>query len=276
MILYHYEDSEILLGHMLDSDTTGLDFPLHIHDNYELYCFVSGDAHYTVEGRTRKLEYGSVVLIKPGETHRIILDSSKSYERYTLNFSAEAIPKELSGLLDLFLNCKVGEKTFFSIKDFGDITPIDFFRTVCSGETDDIKLRIRSLLPAFLTVIDDSCKKSDTVAPPRSDGVKMVDWINKHLFESISLNDVARRFNRSVSQTERIFKSATGTSVGKYCRTKRLLAARQMIISGATAEDACFKCGFGDYSTFFRLFKKQFGCSPSNADNIQIQSTETF
>lgn len=264
MVLFHYEDEHLLLGHILDSDTENLEFPIHFHDNYELYCFVSGDAHYMVEGRIWQLSYGSVLLMRPGESHRLILDSAASYERYILNFSAEALPEEFRPLLGFLENGFPEEKTFFKLSDFSGISPIDLFESACSGEYDKSDLHIKALLPALLSVLYTGLKKEKVKIDTRSDGAKMVDWLNRHLLEPITLGDLAAKYNRSVSQTQRIFFEATGTTVGKYCKTKRLLKARQMIMEGKSAENACFNSGFSDYSAFFRLYKKQFGCAPSN------------
>lgn len=276
MLLFHYEDDEILLGHMLDSDASDLDFPMHIHDNYELYCFVSGDAHYTVEGRVWKLEYGNTLLMRPGESHRIIIDSSKPYERYTLNFSDAALPEEFKGLLTNLEKKFPEEKTFFALSDFGAVTPLDLFVSACSGDYENPDLHIRALLPAFLSLLCTGYKNEINPHDSRSEGAKMVDWVNKHLSERITLEALSNRFHRSISQTQRIFYAATGTTFGKYCKTKRLLQARRMISEGKSAESACFECGFNDYSAFFRLYKKQFGYSPANTDKNILINTENI
>ena len=44
---------------------------------------------------------------------------------------------------------------------------------------------------------------------------------------------------------------------------KRLLLARELIALGTPVTQACYECGFGDYSAFSRAYRKQFGQPPS-------------
>ncbi|MBP3913408.1 MAG: AraC family transcriptional regulator [Lachnospiraceae bacterium] len=58
-------------------------------------------------------------------------------------------------------------------------------------------------------------------------------------------------------------RKASGTSVWKYISIKRLLAAHARILRGDSVSEAAYACGFGDYSSFFRMYKKHFGRAPS-------------
>ena len=39
-------------------------FKRHTHDNYEIFCFLSGDAKYFVEGNTYDLKQNDILIIK--------------------------------------------------------------------------------------------------------------------------------------------------------------------------------------------------------------------
>ena len=60
----------------------------------------------------------------------------------------------------------------------------------------------------------------------------------------------------------KIFKKATGNSIGEYVIKKRLLIAQQLIKTGMTSTNACQASGFGDYSNFYKAYVKFFGVSP--------------
>ena len=44
---------------------------LHCHDYHEYYVVLEGSAELEVDGRTTPLEAGTVVMVEPGEKHRV-------------------------------------------------------------------------------------------------------------------------------------------------------------------------------------------------------------
>ena len=96
---------------------------------------------------------------------------------------------------------------------------------------------------------------------------KIIRYVNKHLCEKLTLDTVCERFYISKPQLCRIFKKATGTTMGQYITIKRLVTARKLINDGAKPTSVYSECGFGDYSTFYRAYVKNFGEAPSDRHN---------
>ena len=63
----------------------------------------------------------------------------------------------------------------------------------------------------------------------------------------------------------RRFKEETGYTIHNYVVTKRLMLARDRISAGVPVGEACYACGFRDYSAFARAYKKLFSASPRSA-----------
>lgn len=274
MILYEYETECLSVNHILNRNPKSTTQKIHMHNNYELYCFVGGDVRYLIEGREISLDYGTVLLMCPGELHTAIMDSEKPYERYVLNFTSAALPEELrDSLLRPFRSRPLGEMNVYRASNFSGVTPRDLLSVMCtSGGNED--LRIRTMLPTILMLLQSATPKESRQKDPRSLGIQMVDFVNAHLCDPVTVSMVAEEFYMSVSQVSRIFKGVTGTTIGQYSLTKRLLKARRRISGGASAQQAALDCGFGCYSSFFRLYKKKFGVAPSERSNFTVEGKE--
>ena len=65
-----------------------------------------------------------------------------------------------------------------------------------------------------------------------------------------------------------LFKSETGLSLGHYITAKRLQKARRLIAEGRALTAVCYDCGFTNYSTFYRAWKKQYDLSPKRGSEL--------
>ena len=91
----------------------------------------------------------------------------------------------------------------------------------------------------------------------------IISYINENLTNNISVSDVAKFAHLSQSQLSRVFKELSGTSVYEYILSKRLILFQEKVKQGMNAIKASSECGFGDYSSFYRLYKKRFGVPPT-------------
>jgi AraC-like DNA-binding protein len=121
-----------------------------------------------------------------------------------------------------------------------------------------------SLLVSINIAFDKKGQKSDA-RNQKSEADEIIDYINENLFTDISLSSISDTLHISPSQINRIFKKLTGTSVYSYIISKRLIVAQELIAKGENATTASQNCGFHDYSSFYRLYKKHFGTAPTDA-----------
>ena len=92
--------------------------------------------------------------------------------------------------------------------------------------------------------------------------IDVIDYLNEHLTDDISIDFLADTFFLSRYHLMHAFKEETGYTIGNYLTTKRLLLARDLIQQGKPITNVCYECGFRNYSTFSRAYKKNFGSSP--------------
>ena len=106
--------------------------------------------------------------------------------------------------------------------------------------------------------------KSSDFATPQSSVVKTaVEYVNEHINECITVDDIANYCNVSASLLSHIFKKEMNISPYKYAVKKRLINANKKILQGDAATSVALEFGWGDYSGFYKQYLKTFGKPPS-------------
>lgn len=101
---------------------------------------------------------------------------------------------------------------------------------------------------------------------------KAIDFIEDHLYENISTENIADSIGFSVSHFHRIFSSLVGETPKSYIRKRRIsMGALMMKKSDMKICDIAFQVGFESHEVFLRAFKRIYGVSPR-----KIKSSENF
>ena len=265
--------------HYSDAKFEGV--PVHQHDFYEVYFFIGGNVEYSVEGNIFHLNRGDMLLINPLELHqpRISPDQSE-YERIVLwinkNYLAELCSNEAS-LTRCFDNSNPNHSNLLrlNLKEqellYGRLNEL---LRESSGESYGSELACRAILTRFLVDINrltlsrEFSSATETKASPLISSV--LDYINIHYCEKLSLNKIAEEFFVSKYYLSHAFNEAVGTSPHRYITLKRLIHAKQMMSSGIKPTTAASNCGFNDYAGFYRAFTAEYGITPAEyAKNIK-------
>ena len=235
-------------------------FQMHAHDGYEAYCFLSGKAKYFVEGTIYPLRPGDILIMKKAESHTLLLLKDQPYERIAIHFSADALVGANKDKLLAFLNERpLGKNNRFPASLFKDKNWLYYLNSAC--ETDD-----EETSKLYLTVlISELCNSAQDIRPDSEaqDNIsELIAYINSHLSDDISLDSICSVFHTSRSHTNRKFRRMTGSSIWEYIKRKRLLLAKELLNSGESPYRVYEKCGFNEYSSFYRAYKAEFGVSP--------------
>jgi len=94
---------------------------------------------------------------------------------------------------------------------------------------------------------------------------RVIDYIDQHLDQPLSLATLAKVACFSECHFHRIFKSAVGENLAPYVKRRRLERAAYLLVHGQGRDltEVGFACGFRSSSDFSRSFKKHFGSPPS-------------
>ena len=262
--IFSYRDEVLYSHHTLDLNPDRESFSMHAHEWMEIYYCISGQGTYLVEGQQYPLEAGDIFIMRAAEAHKLNLQPDTPYDRIAIHFSPALLSDiDPDGhLLRPFLDRPLGQHNRYSVADDPKGRLRAAFADFDFTSIPDVRLHLTARLLLFLTTLNGMYEPERYAAPVGGLSGELVAYVNKHLFEDISVQQAADEMHLSRSQVSRIFQQVTGTSMWKYVTAKRLLAARAMIHRGESASDACIACGFSEYSSFYRAYRSYFGHSP--------------
>lgn len=258
-----YRSVDIFSFRGVDEKPDAADFQYHTHLMCEVYYFIQGKAIFHVEGTQYELKPGDILIMRPTEAHFVEVDPEHYYERLVINFNPELLrsidPK--TKLLTCFTDRESGTENLYRPENPENNSFLPYLQAFQDSHGDRMTMiaNLILLLNQIEAIYSARQKKSRR---PTTLEAKILATIDINLPRAISLDELCNRYFISKSQLNRRFKQATGTTVGKYINTKRLILAQQLIRDGVAPTEVYCNCGFQDYSSFYRAYFKYFGHSP--------------
>lgn len=100
-----------------------------------------------------------------------------------------------------------------------------------------------------------------------------MDYIEEHLTEEVSFDELAEKTGISVYHFKRTFSFIAGMSLAEYIKKRRLAEANLALLAGEKVTDVAFKYGYQSIEGFSRAFRDWSGQAPSEVMKTQIQKT---
>lgn len=262
------KDFEIYYYH----DTSLTKVASHSHDYYEFYFFLEGDVSIQIGNAQYPVTYGDVMLIPPQVRHRPIIHSlnepyrrfvfwiSQDYCRHLLDVSPDYVymmQYVQTSKKYLFHNDRIAFNTLQS----RIIHLIDEMKSDRFGRPTQIQLCVDDLILHLNRMVYEQNHPIE-YNEEKSLYQNLCIYIEEHLDEDLTLESLAKEFYVSKYHIAHIFKANIGMSIHQYIIKKRLAVCRDAILGHTSISEAYLMCGFKDYSSFFRAFKKEYGMSP--------------
>ena len=96
----------------------------------------------------------------------------------------------------------------------------------------------------------------------------VIDYIQLHLEEELSLSLLARHFEKNASALSRAFKQDTGIRLTNFIHQRRIEESlRYFNTTNMSVSEVALAVGIPDFAYFSKLFHKQIGCSPRDYKN---------
>ena len=270
-----YLQEDFRVFHLTDHEVFDVDY--HYHDFHKILYLIKGELSYSIEGRTYEVRPGDIIFVGAGEVHKPILHQQE-YERIIIYVSKDYLTRYESANDSLglcFDNASGNNSHLLRIPDFKATRAGACLRELESSyqTSEYATLLYRQVL--FLEFLIHLNRASLSISTSSSEDIRqngkmaaIIDYINEHLTEELSIETLGNVFFMRRYYLMHTFKKETGYSIGNYISTKRLLLAKELIENGSSVTTACYKCGFRNYSTFLRAYKKQFQVAPSKEATI--------
>lgn len=254
---------------------TGDNPPYHRHNAYEIYFFLSGNVKLYIEDTCYQLSRGDMAVVNPSELHRSICLDSDVYERIGVNIK-QAVFDDLNtnhtNLLSCFYSHTHGKNNIIhlnenQISEYMEIAD-EMIRATRSNEYGDDLLSYSLLIKLLVFVnrlYSDASQREHNHEHKNlmpNIIVNAMNYINDHLTEQITLDDLSLVLNYNKNYISNSFKQYTGLTLKNYITGKRVDLACKLLRSGKNVSEACTQSGFNDYANFIRNFKKITGVSP--------------
>lgn len=253
---------------------------LHAHDYFEFYLHIKGGRQYCIDDYVFELKPNQMIIIPPLHMHGLVCDSNLvGYERCYLYLTPETLNN--CGLKKLDL-CKYFEDACVNKKFTQEISEEEAgFITEVMKKIENKKTQTNpfsfledySMIFNILMIAQKISLKTPEFISPNTNNtaiIKVLHYINQHFTEEVSIKNLSEMFNMSESSLSHEFKKYSKKSVYEYVLYKRIIKAKELLLTDSNLTQIALNCGFNDYSNFLRIFKKFSGCSPKEYKNYLL------
>lgn len=246
---------------------------LHTHEFYQIYYIESGSLTHYIENSSSNLFAGDMFIIPPGIKHRISEDPSCVF--YSFSFMVSSLgEKNLANgfVLDFLQKISSDESVRPKITvPNEDVLQTENMIHYIYKEFYDKKAAcgeiIRGYAIALLSLFARTYYESSLIfSSSYEDNQKFIltciDYIKNNYFQDITMEEIVKLSAMSKTSFCSLFKQISGCSFNKYLNQCRIHQAIQYIETGYKITAIYGLCGYNDFSTFYRNFKKIMGISP--------------
>ncbi len=265
------EHLKIHYSHGVRGIATNLNF-LHYDKELIIEYYRKGNASIHIEGNIYNITEGDMVILNPDELHVTIRNDECYFEKIVIHINESLLQQfgvEKSVFFDVISKKQKGRGNLIPASKVNELS-IDENIEKCLKYAKDGSMEKQVLLTCktveLLYQLSKFIQKEDdsiiNVSSSNNKVNEIVDYINRHCTEDITLDTLSNRFHFSKYYISHLFKDYVGISPYDYLVARRLYNCNNLIRSNYTVKEACFMVGFNNYSNFYRLYKKHFKITP--------------
>lgn len=247
----------------------------HSHPFFQVFFLLNGKLTHHINGVSAHMSIGEMAIIPPNVVHNITLASNPTY--YSLSFTLSTFGEINS----------MNEQAVTFLKSLEDVGTIVLPKTTIADEdilhVQSIFERIHreatlketgfkeSVRAYVILLITQFIRRYYITNPDISQNMSYtneqmvlncIKYIDKHFTEPLNLTPLCHMAAVSESTFCNCFKKLTGYTFQTYLNRLRIKYATELIKKDHKITAVSSFCGYNDFSTFSRNFKKFVGISP--------------
>lgn len=254
----------------------------HSHECFELLLLLDGSTAYEFEDNTTvDLPGGHFMVVPPGMMHRGLHDVRR--------------PVSLTGIMFNPTGKGVGTHTPFTFADLKWLSnQFDMGARQARRMGAELRYQVKSLPQNFGSFDLSSCSlvaslrlsvcaiileaakqfHSTKIIEPKQAVKATIQFMESHLGEPISIEQVADAVHCSRTKLFEVFKESTGMTPNDYWQRLRIDRAQNLLSSSKKSiTGIAMECGFSTSQYFSSVFRKFAGVSPSDYRTTRAPST---
>lgn len=250
----------------------GLEAKMHRHEAWELYFVTHGNGVRMTGDTLMPFTEGDVVLIPPSMPHYWeykpeSADDDGEIKYLMVAFSPELIDKCMA-IFPEIRNKLYGQILPTEALKYGFCSSVEIKRSlehmIGLDDIGQLSEMIR-LLPIIFTTRDHTLiGKPIKIERDIRRMQQVAEYVMAHYVHTITLDDIAAHIGMNSSAFCTFFKRNKGMTFSQFVTQYRLETACGLLKdSQKQVSEICFAVGFNDLPHFNRVFKKEYGVTPS-------------
>ncbi len=246
------------------------------HEFFEMVYIKKGHAVFEIAGKPAPIGPNDIVIIKPNQSHKFIVQSQEGCEFIVLSFKfLNQRNSEFSEVpLEDFLNFVSGKESgaFITLKVSQKNEIINILNRILKERVNNEigSEFLNHLLVMELFVFISRALKMEWESSIKDKSPKVRElirisakYINNNFERDITISDIAKYVFLSSSYFTRAFKEEMGVSPMNYLLSVRIDRAKEMLTdSDLKISDIALSIGFSNQQRFNEIFKKHTGITP--------------
>ncbi|WP_219838169.1 AraC family transcriptional regulator [Paenibacillus sp. R14(2021)] len=229
-------------------------------DDFELVYFPEATGTvYEVEGTAHELSSPCFVFTRPGVSHRYLFDREHTTRHLFVHFNFEALRRPDERYASLTQSAIHVIPARHSSLVAGIMQQLV---VVAGYQSHHWKQRLSDLTAAALGELAAYADHTPefAVSGYPIQVVRAITYMEEHLTESITIEQVAQQTGWTHEHFTRIFVAAVGMSPKRMLVERRLRLAEELMMRGqGTVKQIAYRCGFGDEHHFSKMYKRVRG-----------------